>query len=142
MVHVTLVGEKLAIVGKVFIFRGPLLECRDCKYKQVCFNLAEGRSYKVSRLRDAKHGCKVHEGGVRAVEVELVPFEAGIKSRIAVEGSIVPLEEKGCRKIGCDHYWLCHPAGKKMGEKYKIKRLIGTLECPIGERISRVLLED
>lgn len=142
MVHVTLVGERLAKLGSIFVFRGPLLECRDCKYKQVCFNLAEGKNYRISRLRDARHECKVHDGGVRAVEVEVVPFKAGVKSRIAVEGSIVPLEDKGCRRIGCDHYWICHPPGKKTGEKFKIKRLMGTLECADGERISLVLLED
>lgn len=142
MVHVTLVGERQAKVGQVFIFNGPLLECRECKYKQVCFNLEQGKRYKVTRIRDAKHGCKIHEGGVMAVEVEIVPFEAGVKSRIAIEGSIVPLDEKGCRRIGCDHYRTCHPLGKKIGDKFKILKIFGILDCPEGLRITRVVLED
>lgn len=142
MVHVTLVGEKQAKVGYVFIFKGPLLECRDCKYKQVCFNLEEGKRYRVKALRDAMHECRVHEERVRAVEVETVPFEAGVKSRIAVEGSIVPLEDKGCKNMACTHFRLCHPVGKKAGGKFKILRIRGTLDCPEGERITQVLLDD
>jgi uncharacterized protein (UPF0179 family) len=142
MVHVTLVGVKQAKVGGLFIFKGPLLECRECKYKQVCFNLEEGKWYKVTALRPAWHECEVHEGGVRAVEVETIPFEAGVKSRMTVEGSTVTLEEKGCDNIGCVHFRLCHPPGKKAGNKYKIIKLKGTLECPDGEKISLVLLED
>jgi uncharacterized protein (UPF0179 family) len=142
MVHVTLVGEKQAKVGTIFIFKGALLECRDCKYKQVCFNLKEGKWYKVTAIRPARHECQIHEGGVRAVEVEAIPFEAGVRSRIAVEGSTVTLEDKGCERIGCAHYRICHPHGKRFGEKYKIIKMKGTLDCPDGERISLVILED
>jgi uncharacterized protein (UPF0179 family) len=142
MVHVTLIGEKQAKVGNVFIYNGPLRECRDCKYKTVCFNLKEGKWYKVSSIRTVRHECRIHEGGVRAIEVEPVPFEAGVRSRMTVEGSTVTLEDKGCRKIGCDHYRLCHPWGKKTGEKYRILELKGNLDCPEGERITHVVLDD
>ena len=94
MVHVTLVGLKQAKKDMVFVFKGPLLECRECKYKQVCFNLEEGKRYKVTALRDATHECGIHEGGVRAVEVEVIPFEGAISGRMVLEGSIVPLDTR------------------------------------------------
>ncbi|PJB22268.1 MAG: hypothetical protein CO114_00925, partial [Euryarchaeota archaeon CG_4_9_14_3_um_filter_38_12] len=72
MVLVTLVGEKIAKKDNEFIYIGSLPECRGCKLKTVCFNLDEGRRYKITNIRDIHHDCKIHEGGVRIVEVEKI----------------------------------------------------------------------
>ena len=142
MVHVTLVGLKQAKKDMVFVFKGPLLECRDCKYKQVCFNLEEGKRYKVTAIRDATHECEIHEGGVRAVEVEVIPFEGAISGRMVLEGSIVPLDDKGCGNRGCPHFRMCHPPDKKIGNKFKIIKVLGAVECPEDRRVTKCLLED
>jgi len=55
MVAITLVGEKQAREGQMFVFVGPLTECRDCKLKTVCFNLEEGRTYVIKSVRTVHH---------------------------------------------------------------------------------------
>ena len=89
MVLVTVVGESQCKKGFEFVFGGPLAECRECKVKNVCFHLEQNRWYRVTGIRDVHHDCRVHEGGVRVVEVERVPTRAAIPNAQAVEGSII-----------------------------------------------------
>lgn len=73
MVLVTVVGEQQCKKGFEFVFGGPLAECRECKVKNVCFHLEQNKEYRVTETRDVHHECKIHEGGVRVVEVEKLP---------------------------------------------------------------------
>ena len=142
MAIVTLIGENLAKKGMEFVYVGPLTECRDCKLRNACFNLEPGRMYKITKVRDTKHECKIHEGGkVRAVEVEKVPVEAAIPAKMAVEGTMIRFEPEKCMNLGCENYALCNPLGLKEGSKYRIKKIKGDVKCPEGNTLKLVLLE-
>jgi uncharacterized protein len=141
MVAITLVGEKQAKEGQMFVFVGPLTECRDCKLKTVCFNLEEGRTYVIKSVRTVHHDCKVHEGGVRVVEVEKSPIRTTIPSRAALEGTTYAWQGKECQNLGCERYIMCTPKGMKAGEKYRIVKVAGYVECPDGESLKEVVLD-
>jgi uncharacterized protein (UPF0179 family) len=142
MVLVTVVGELQCKKGFEFVFGGPLAECRECKVKNVCFHLDENRSYRVTNIRSVHHDCKVHEGGVRVVEVERIPTRSAISSRTAVEGSVVSFEMNDCDLISCPNYRLCHPPGAFGGMRFKIVGVeTGEIECPKGRSLRIALLE-
>jgi uncharacterized protein len=141
MVIITLIGERQAKEGGKFIYRGPQTECRECKLKAVCFNLDTGGQYRIKVKRDVRHECKIHEDGVRVVEVERIPRMVAVSKKAAVEGSTISLEEIRCRTIGCTKYRLCHPFGLEKGMKGKITKTCGDLECLEGMKLVEVVLE-
>ena len=142
MAIVTLIGENLAKKGMEFTYIGPLTECRDCKVRNACFNLEVGRTYKITKVRDTTHDCKRHEGGkVRAIEVEKIPVEVAIPSKMAVEGSVIKFEPEKCLNMGCANYELCNPRGLKEGSKYRIIKIKGDVKCPDGKSLKSVLFE-
>jgi len=143
LTNVTLVGEKHAKKGNKFIYRGPLSECRECKVKTVCFNLEDGRTYEIKDVRQMHHPCKVHEGGVRAVEYEKLPIEYAINSEAAIEKARITIDNKEvCINRGCDNYKLCFPLGLKLGSQYEIKSVKGNINCTEGKKLKEVLLID
>ena len=143
MANVTLIGEKQAKKGNMFIYIGPLSECRDCKVKTVCFNLEEGRKYKVKDIRAMHHNCKIHEGGVRAVEYEKMAVEHAISSDAALEKARITFTEPAaCPNRGCDNYKLCFPTGLKVGSQYEIKSVKGSVTCTEGKKLKEVILID
>lgn len=141
MVIITLIGECQAKEGRRFVYRGPQTECRECKLKAVCFNLDVGGQYRIKVKRDVRHECKIHEDGVRVVEVERVPRRVAVSKKAAVEGSTVSLEEIRCKFIGCDRYRLCHPLGMEKGMKGKITKVCEDIECSEGMKLIEVVLE-
>lgn len=141
MVAITLVGEKQAREGQMFVFVGPLTECRDCRLKTVCFNLEEGRTYTIRSVRTVHHDCKIHEGGVRVVEVEKAPIRTTIPTRAALEGTTYSWQGKECQNLGCAHYILCTPKGMKAQEKYRVVKVFGYVDCPDGETLKEVVLD-
>ncbi|MEM2944526.1 MAG: UPF0179 family protein [Methanomassiliicoccales archaeon] len=140
MVIITLIGERLAKEGAQFAYRGPITDCRDCKLKAVCFNLDAGGIYKITALRDVHHECRIHEEGVRVVEVEKLPLRCAVLQKYALEGSIVTLEEIKCSNIGCDRYRVCHPIGMEKNGKGKILKIIGEIACPEGHKLVEIEL--
>jgi hypothetical protein len=141
MVTITLIGEKLAKEGNVFYYMGPLTECRECRLKTVCFSLEEGRLYAISSVRQVHHDCKVHEEGVRIVEVEKQPIRASVPMRAALEGHTISYEDKACLNIGCPKYAVCMPKGTKPNLKYRILKVVGNVDCPDGQYLKEVFLE-
>ncbi|OPY32505.1 MAG: hypothetical protein A4E32_01087 [Methanomassiliicoccales archaeon PtaU1.Bin124] len=141
MVIITLIGERQAREGAKFVYRGPQTECRECKLKAVCFNLDAGGQYRIKVKRDVRHECKIHEDGVRVVEVERIPRTVAVNKKAAQEGSTITLEEIRCRNLGCTKYRLCHPFGLEKGMKGKITKVSGDLECPEGMKLVEVVLE-
>ncbi len=140
MVLVTLIGERQVKEGNEFVYTGPLSECKDCRLKGVCFNLEEGKRYRISSVRMLHHTCRVHEDGVRVVEVETVPVDAVVSVKSAVEGSTVTLEFPKCGEIGCEHYRLCHPLGLKDRQKATIIEVKKKVNCPRKRPLKRVKL--
>lgn len=141
MVLVTVVGEAQCRKGFEFVFGGPIAECRDCKVKNVCFHLEQNRRYRVTEVREMHHECRIHEGGVRVVEVEKVPTRAALPSRLAIEGGMITFEESDCKRIGCPNFRLCRPAGPVEGMRLRVASVEDELECPRGERLRVVLLD-
>jgi len=141
MMTVTLIGEKIAKVGSEFIYCGPIPECRDCRLKNVCFALDEGRRYRITKVRDVKHECEVHEGGARVVEVEKTETPYLIDARLALGGSTITYSlREACNNIGCELFRTCYPAGLKEGEKMKIVSVGAEVQCPAGNKLVDVKL--
>ncbi|OGS56406.1 MAG: hypothetical protein A3K60_08275 [Euryarchaeota archaeon RBG_19FT_COMBO_56_21] len=139
---VTVVGESQCKKGFEFVFGGPLADCRDCKVRNVCFHLEQNKWYKVTEIRDVHHECRIHEGGVRVVEVEKIPIQAAVPTRIAVEGSMMTFEETDCDVVGCAHYRLCKPFGPGESVRYQISKVLDTeVECSKGRSLKVVLLD-
>ena len=141
MVLVTVVGERQCRKGFEFVFGGPLAECRECKVKNVCFHLEPNRLYRVTEIREVHHECKVHEEGVRVVEVEKLPSRTALHAEAAVEGSMIPFEETDCEMIGCPNYRLCRAVGAAEGMRFRIASVEGEVECPRGKNLRIVLLD-
>jgi uncharacterized protein len=141
MVTITLIGEKQAKEGVVFVYKGFVPECRECKLKAVCFNLDSGGIYRIKAVRDVHHECKMHEDGVRVVEVDKVPIKVCLGQKIVLEGSTVTFEEVRCRNIGCERYRLCHPVAVERGSKHKVSRVHGEVQCPEGLKVIEVTLD-
>ena len=138
MANVTLIGEKQAVKGNEFIFFGPLPECRDCKVKTVCFNLEEGRLYRVTEVRGMHHECKIYEEGVRAVEFELLPMALAVEIKDAVEGNEITYDGTLCDNRNCKFFKICFPQGLKPGEKYVIKIVGEEIDCVQGKNLKEV----
>lgn len=140
MVFVTLIGEKQTKVGNEFVYTGFLSECKDCRLKGVCFNLEEGKRYRITAVRSIHHDCKIHEEGVRVVEVEKLPIHSAMSARLALEGAVVSLEQRACSNLECKHYRLCNPYGIKLEDKFKILKVGDEIECVLGEKLREVSL--
>ena len=135
MTIVTLIGESLAKKGKEIVYCGVILGCKDCKLKSACLNLEEGRRYVIKNVRDNKHECKIHEGGVRVVELEKVPVTVAMNQKNAVEGAMISFTPVVCHNLGCQYYKLCHPIGLKNGMKTKIMKVGNEINCPEGHNL-------
>ena len=129
MVLVTLVGEQLAVEDEEFTYLGSNSECRNCQLKTVCFNLKPGRKYRITKLRDKRHECGIHEGKVVVVEVEELPLTVAITKEIT-EGSTTTVEKKECKNIGCDSFEICTSTALQNGKICTINRVYGKIECP------------
>lgn len=140
MALVTLIGEKLAKEGNEFIYLGPQNDCRGCKLKTVCFNLKQGRKYKIVNLRDKKHSCNVHEGAAAVVEVQEMPIITTIDKNLS-EGASTKIEKKECNNIGCEHYELCNVTIQK-DKNYTITKVFEEINCPINYHLQKAEIND
>jgi uncharacterized protein (UPF0179 family) len=141
MVTITLIGERQAQTGLVFVYKGFVPECRECKLKAVCFNLDPGGTYRVKAVREVHHDCKMHEDGVRVVEVEKLPAMVRVAQKYALEGSTITYDEVKCKNLGCQSYRTCHPVALEKGCKYKVKEVHGEVSCPEGNKIIEIVVE-
>ena len=138
---ITLLGREQARVGHRFIYSGPLQDCRECQLKNICFNLVEGRRYLVKHVREKAHPCAVFEDGVRVVEVERVPFRAGIPRSMIVEGSVITFHPQGCRSPDCSDYLLERPPDVPDGTRIRIIGILSEHTCPDGRRFREALVD-
>jgi len=126
---VTLIGEKIAEKDLEFIYLGPLNECKDCKLKNICFNLKSNHRYKITNIRKKRHSCSVHSGDVIVVEVEQQPIRIAIDKKYP-KGSIVQLTQQSCDEIFCKHFESCTNPALLNNKKYKIDDVHRTMTCP------------
>ena len=132
MAQITLVGERQAVEGHEFVYRGPQPECRECRVKAACLNQDVGRRYRITRVRDVSHPCLLNEERARVVEVEAAPPECSVPVRAAVEGVLVSYEPLLCANAACPNYRLCHPIGIQAGQRMHIQDVGRELDCPLG----------
>ena len=126
MTTVTLVGTRLASEGEEFVYNGEASGCAGCPYRTQCLNLTEGRRYRISSVRENGQtlDCAMHEGGVRAVEVEPAPIRANVPTKGAYAGSKARLAGS-CPHTGCPSHPYCEPAGADFDAEYRIDEIVG-----------------
>lgn len=126
MATVTLIGERLAEVGREFVYNGESDACAGCPYRSQCLNLTSGRRYRITGRREKAStlDCAVHDTGVTAVEVEPAPVTAAVASDDALAGNHVSLEGP-CPYVSCPSHEYCEPAGMAGDEEARIDRVIG-----------------
>ena len=138
---ITLIGKLQAKVGHRFIYQGPIKDCRECKLKNICFNLENGRRYNIVRVREKNHKCNLFEDEVRVVEVEKIPFKIAIPAQRMIEGSVISFHPLGCCKHYCEHLSLTHPPAIEDGTRIKILEIIGDRECEDGSKFKEALVD-
>lgn len=126
MSTVTLIGDRLAEVDHEFVYRGEAAGCEGCPYRSQCLNLTEGQRYRITDIRENAQllDCAVHDGGVRAVEVEPTSVRANVPSRGAYAGSKASLEGP-CPHIECPSHEFCVPDGVDFETEYRIASVEG-----------------
>lgn len=126
MTQVTLIGARLAEAGTEFTYHGKADACEGCPYRSQCLNLAPGRRYRVTGVRENAQTleCGVHDTGVRAVEVESVPALANVSSTGAYAGSRAELEGP-CPHTECPSHEYCEPPGVEFDREYRITEVVG-----------------
>lgn len=138
---VTLIGERLAHKGKEFLYLGPNNNCRNCRLKTVCFNLKVGREYQITKIRDKRHGCNIHEGNTAVIEVQEMPIFAAVDKKIR-EGQTSKIEKFKCKNIGCVYYELCTNKAIQKDKKYKIIKIHDDMDCALGYQLNKAELTD
>ena len=135
LAQITLVGERQAVAGHEFVYRGAQPECRGCRVRSACLNQEVGKRYRVVQARDVSHPCLLNEERARVVEVEDAAPECSLPARGAVEGAIVGYVPLVCANAACPHFRLCHPVGIERGTRLRIVQMGQDLDCPLGYEI-------
>ena len=142
MTTVTLIGTRLAEVGREFVFQGEASGCEGCPYRSQCLNLSEGTRYRITDVRENAQtlDCAVHDEGVRAVEVEPAPIPANVAAKGAYAGSKACLEGP-CPYTDCPSHPYCVPDGADFEEEYRIDEVLGDPphdHCMLGRDLTLV----
>lgn len=126
MSTVTLIGTRLAEPGTEFVYHGEADGCAGCPYRSQCLNLDPDTKYRVTDVRENAQtlDCAIHDGGVRAVEVEPVSVTANITSKGAFAGSKTRLPGP-CPYVDCPSHGYCEPDGLAFDEEYRIQKSVG-----------------
>ncbi len=138
---ITLIGTDLAKMGLEFIYEGALDECTGCSLRKACNNLKQGRRYRITGIRPARHDCMVHRNGASAVEVIESSIGTLINAEMAIKNSRITFEFS-CPVETCKNYPLCHPDGVMTGEKYTVVDITGSAPepCEKGRTLQAVSL--
>ena len=142
MSDVTLIGTRLAEVGREFVFHGESAACEGCPYRGQCLDLTEGTRYRITDVRENAQtlDCAVHADGVRAVEVEPASVPANVYSKGAYAGSKAQLPGP-CPHTDCPSHPYCVPMGADFETEYRIDEVLGEPphdHCPLGRDLTLV----
>lgn len=136
----TLLPKNLAKPGFSFVAGKGDNECKGCRFYKTCVdNLKPGRIYTVSSVRNIEHPCKIHDSGVKIVEVNESQIEAAIPKKFAIEGA-TGVFSFSCNER-CQYHDFCFPDGIKIGDKFHIIRIKEKIECPLNNNILKVTLK-
>ena len=126
MTTVTLIGTRLTDPGTEFVYQGEANACAGCPYRSQCLNLTEGVRYRVTDVRENAQTleCAIHDGGVRAVEVEPVSIRANVNSKGTYAGSKASLAGP-CPYVECPSHQLCVPDGVSVDDEFRIDEIHG-----------------
>jgi uncharacterized protein (UPF0179 family) len=69
------------------------------------------------------------------VEVEAIPPDCSLSTRVAVEGAVVGYEKIVCANAACPNYRTCHPTGIDPGMRIRVMGIGPELDCPLGYSI-------
>lgn len=126
MSTLTLLGTRLAEPEQEFVFHGEAPGCEGCPYRGQCLNLTEGVKYRVTSVRENAQPleCAVHDGDVRAVEVEPVAVQANVPATNAYAGTSASLAGP-CPYVECPSHEYCVPDGAEFENSYRIDKVAG-----------------
>jgi hypothetical protein len=126
MSTITLVGTRLASPDREFVYHGEAPGCEGCPYRSQCLNLTEGVKYRVTDVRENAQTleCAVHDGDVRAVEVEPVAVQANVPAEHAYAGTSASLAGS-CPHVDCPSHEYCVPDGADFEGSYRIDEVVG-----------------
>lgn len=142
MGRVTLIGEHLARVGARFLNERPCEAAPTCPVARACQNLVWDRPFVVTAVRNVHHDvCKVHEDGVRVVEVEEAPLVASLEAS-KTRGTMARWNPPVCHIRGCPNWDRCFSHGLRAGEEYELAQVESKLECPMGYSLVGVVLKE
>ncbi len=133
----TLVGVRQAKIGFKFIHCGAVDLCKSCTLQKVCIeNLEPGRVYEVVNVRDVVHPCKIHEDGVKTVEVVFSPILAVLDSKQAVKGALILYKPIECHFSDCPNINLCNPEFLRPGDRCIVESVEGVInDCQAGKTL-------
>ena len=130
---ITIIGKEQARPNFKFIFNGYSRDCKVCKYSKACLNnLEAGRIYSIVKITKKDLECKLHGGKGRVVEVFEEDIEGAIEARMAIQDALIEFNPISCDLLACETYKKCAPLGLIDGDKCKIIKITGTLDCPKG----------
>lgn len=132
--RITLIGVDQAAEGHVFRYVKPLQICSECKIKNVCFNLEQGKLYRIVEVRDKVHPCNVfNKNSVSTVKVEEVeePYLVEYTKRI-IEGSTITLKGRKCEHLTCPNIEKCNMIHHPGDLRITIKSIGEKVNCPLG----------
>ena len=139
---ITVVGFKQAKKGFSFLHSTALEECKSCELLRTCMeSLEAGRIYRVTKVRNKVFPCKVHDEGVRVVEVEESCLEVAIESRVCFPLATITFHPQGCKNLRCNNSRVCTPGGLTNGDKCKILEVKERIECPLKRPLVRARVE-
>ncbi|MEM3525934.1 MAG: UPF0179 family protein [Candidatus Jordarchaeaceae archaeon] len=138
----TLVGAKQAKKGAKFIHIGHAEACENCELYKVCIgNLEPKRVYEITDIRDVQHPCKIHEGGVRVVEVVYSSVKVALEAKQAIPGATITYSPIDCTFHDCPLIELCKPDCLFEGDKCIVEGLVEKVEeCRAGKNLMVVSL--
>ncbi len=136
----TLVGVKQAKKGAKFVHIGHAELCEDCELYKVCIgNLEPKRIYEIIDVRNIEHPCKIHEDGVRVVEVEYSNIQAALEAKQAITGATITYSPIECDFYDCPYIDICKPSGLFEGDKCIIEEISEKIDECRGVKALRVV---
>ncbi len=139
----TLIGVKQAKKGEKFVYMGHAEPCEKCEFYKVCIsNLKPKRVYEIIDVRDIEHPCKIHEEGVRVVEVKYSNIPAALEAKQVIQGVTITYSPINCNFYDCRFIDFCRPDGLFEGDKCTIEEVMEKIEeCRTGKVLRLVLLK-
>lgn len=142
MGRITLIGEHQARVGARFLNDRPCEVASECPVAKACQNLAWDHPYVVTGVRPVHHDvCKVHENGVRVVEVEELPLLASLEVG-KTRGTMARWAPPVCHIRACPNWDRCFPHGLVSGAEYELVQVDRRLDCPMGYELVGVVVRE